>query len=65
MPSIPPQAISEGLLEPIVQMASKCRLEAMNSTGESKWALLAMAEALEELDHELRAPATRLPREAK
>lgn len=61
----PPKAMNEGLLESIVQTASRCRLEAMKITGESKWALLAMAEELEELDHELRAPGSRLPREAK
>lgn len=65
MPSIPPKAIREGLAEPIVQKASKCRLQAMNSTGEAKWALLAMAEDLEELDHALRVPSTRLPWEAR
>lgn len=43
-----------GLSELIVQEASKCRLDARNCTGDRKWALLARAEELEELDHELR-----------
>lgn len=65
IPSIPPKATKEGLLESIVEKASKCRLEAMYSTGESKWALLAMAEELEELDHKMRGPGSRLPWEAE
>jgi hypothetical protein len=59
MPSHPPKPAEEGLLEVIVRKASRCRLEAMNCTGDRKWMLLAMAEELEEIDHDIRAPACR------
>jgi hypothetical protein len=59
MPSHPPKPAEEGLLEVIVRKASRCRLEAMNCTGERKWELLAMAEELEELDHDMRTSARR------
>jgi hypothetical protein len=39
----------------IVKKASECRLEAMKCTGNQQWALLAMAEELEELGHQLNA----------
>ena len=65
MPSTPRKTVGVELTGVIIQEASKCRLEAMSSTGEGKWALLAMAEELEELDHALRMPATRLPWEAR
>ena len=54
--SLPPEkAKDRGFLEALVQKASNCRLEARNCTGDRKWVLLAMAEELEELGHELSA----------